>query len=155
MYWDVLNVFFINFMRFFLLLFAAYSISSSVSLALPKYNFDVKPILSDRCYHCHGPDKETRKAKLRLDTEEGIKKALEGGELIARITSDDPDEVMPPPESKLSVDSDEIETLKQWVDAGGNVDSHWSFMPIEKIEVPSDKAHGLSLIHISEPTRPY
>ena len=72
----------------------------------------------------------------------GIKKALEGGELIARITSDDPDEVMPPPESKLSVDSDEIETLKQWVDAGGNVDSHWSFMPIENIEVPSDKAHG-------------
>ena len=62
--------------------------------------------------------------------------------MIARITSDDPDEVMPPPESKLSVDSDEIETLKQWIDAGANVDSHWSFMPIEKIEVPSDKAHG-------------
>ncbi len=66
---------------------------------------------------------------------------MEGGELIARITSDDPDEVMPPPESKLSVDSDEIETLKQWIDAGANVDSHWSFMPIEKVEIPSDKAH--------------
>ena len=126
-------------MRFFLLIIISIKTLVFTLLAEPKYNFDVKPILSDRCYHCHGPDKETRKAKLRLDTEEGIKKALEGGELIARITSDDPEEIMPPPESKLSVDSDEIEILKQWVDSGANVDSHWSFMPIEKIEIPSDK----------------
>ena len=46
---------------------------------------------------------------------------------------------MPPPESKLSIDSDEIKILKQWVDSGANVDSHWSFMPVEKIEIPSDK----------------
>ena len=126
-------------MRFFLLIIISIKTLVFTLLAEPKYNFDVKPILSDRCYHCHGPDKETRKAKLRLDTEEGIKKALEGGELIARITSDDPEEIMPPPESKLSVDSDEIKILRQWVDSGANVDSHWSFMPIEKIEIPSDK----------------
>ena len=126
-------------MRFFLLIIISIKTLVFTLLAEPKYNFDVKPILSDRCYHCHGPDKETRKAKLRLDTEEGIKKALEGGELIARITSDDPEEIMPPPESKLSVDSDEIKILKQWIDSGANLDSQWSFMTIEKIEIPSDK----------------
>jgi hypothetical protein len=108
-------------------------------VAQPRYNFDVKPILSDRCYHCHGPDKDTRKSDLRLDTEEGIKKALEDGELIARITSDDPEEVMPPPDSKLSVSSEEITTLKTWIENGAKVESHWSFLSLKKTDISKIK----------------
>ena len=100
--------------------------------AEPRYNFDVKPILSDRCYHCHGPDKEKRKGDLRLDVGEGIKELIESGELIARITSTDPEERMPPPKSKLSVTEEEITILKDWIKAGGKVQGHWSFIPIKK-----------------------
>ena len=108
-------------------------------VAQPRYNFDVKPILSDRCYHCHGPDKDTRKSDLRLDTEEGIKKALEDGEFIARITSDDPEEVMPPPDSKLAVSSEEIATLKTWIENGAKVESHWSFLSLKETDIPKIK----------------
>jgi len=108
-------------------------------VAQPRYNFDVKPILSDRCYHCHGPDKDTRKSDLRLDTEEGIKKALEDGEFIARITSDDPEEVMPPPDSKLAVSSEEIATLKTWIENGAKVESHWSFLSLKETDIPEIK----------------
>ena len=105
--------------------------------AEPRYNFDVKPILSDRCYHCHGPDKEKRKGDLRLDVGEGIKELIESGELIARITSTDPEERMPPPKSKLSVTEEEITILKDWIKAGGKVQGHWSFIPIKKNKEPN------------------
>ena len=82
------------------------------------YNFDVKAILSDRCFHCHGNDAGKRKAKLRLDTPEGSREVIQSGELLARLTSDDPDERMPPADSKLSVSTEEIETLKQWIKEG-------------------------------------
>ena len=109
------------------------------------YNFDVKPILSDRCYHCHGPDKGKRKGDLRLDTQEGINQAIESGELIARITSTDPEEKMPPPKSKLSVTGDEISILRDWIEGGGKVQSHWSFIPIKisKKSKSKDNAHPI------------
>lgn len=126
-------------MKDFLLHLIIFKACVCALIANPKYNFDVKPILSDRCYHCHGPDKDTRKSNLRLDTEEGIKKAIEDGELIARITSDDPEEVMPPPDSKLSVSSKEVATLKTWIENGAKVESHWSFVPLKKTSIPKVK----------------
>ena len=96
------------------------------------FNRDVRPILSQNCYVCHGPDKEHRKAKLRLDTEEGFKKVFlktnpTDSEIIHRITSHDPDEIMPTPESGKSLSSEEIKILTQWVKEGGEYSQPWAY----------------------------
>ncbi len=96
------------------------------------FNRDVRPILSQNCYVCHGPDKEHRKAKLRLDTEEGFKKVFlktnpTDSEIIHRITSHDPDEIMPTPESGKSLTSEEIKILTQWVKEGGEYSQPWAY----------------------------
>ena len=79
---------------------------------------DIRPILSDKCNFCHGPDENTREAGLRLDLRDEAADALESGELIERINSDDEDLRMPPPDSKLSLTKKEKQILKQWIDAG-------------------------------------
>ncbi|TWU01429.1 PSD1 and planctomycete cytochrome C domain-containing protein [Neorhodopirellula pilleata] len=104
---------------------------------------DVRPILSDHCFACHGPDREHREAGLRLDIAED---AIEGGviepgdlessEMWLRITSDDPDAVMPPPEYNLPLDPSQRETLKQWILDGAEYQEHWSFAPVVKPPVP-------------------
>ena len=96
------------------------------------FNRDVRPILSQNCYVCHGPDKEHRKAKLRLDTEEGFqkvfsKKTPSDSEIIHRITSHDPDEIMPTPESGKSLNDEEIKILTQWVKEGGEYSQPWAY----------------------------
>ncbi|MDG1854221.1 MAG: DUF1553 domain-containing protein [Verrucomicrobiales bacterium] len=126
-------------MNFIVLLLIAFSTFATVLDAEVTYNFDVKPILSDRCYHCHGPDKGKRKGDLRLDTQEGINQAIKSGELIARITSTDPEEKMPPPKSKLSVTGEEISILRDWIESGGEVQGHWSFIPIKTSKKPNSK----------------
>jgi hypothetical protein len=115
------------------------------------YNFHIKPILSDRCYNCHGPDAQTRKAGLRLDIEEEAFKKLESGkrafvkgsidnsEVIHRLLSNDPDLVMPPPESELTVSDREIALIAKWLDQGSKWKEHWSFLTIEKKQVPDIK----------------
>jgi hypothetical protein len=125
--------------NFIVLLLIAFSTFATVLDAEVTYNFDVKPILSDRCYHCHGPDKGKRKGDLRLDTQEGINQAIKSGELIARITSTDPEEKMPPPKSKLSVTGEEISILRDWIESGGEVQGHWSFIPIKTSKKPNSK----------------
>ena len=112
------------------------------------YNFHIKPILSDRCYTCHGPDPQTRKAGLRLDIEEEAFKKLASGkyafvkgsssksEVIHRLLSDDPDKIMPPPEAELTVSNREIALIAKWLDQGSEWKEHWSFLPIENPEVP-------------------
>lgn len=111
---------------------------------------DIKPLLSDRCFLCHGPDGETREAGLRLDSKEGILGTLESdadlhavvpekpeqSELIKRILSTDPDMVMPPVDSGLSLDADEQVLLRRWVAEGAEWKGHWSFEPIRKAAVP-------------------
>ena len=82
---------------------------------------DIRSIISENCVFCHGPDEATREADLRLDTREGIESVIEKGsaansELIHRLMSDDPGEVMPPPESNRSVTTSEIARLQQWID---------------------------------------
>ena len=90
------------------------------------FNRDVRPILSSKCFFCHGPSEKSRKADLRLDLEEHafreldglaafVRNNLEDSEAWHRITSEDPDEVMPPPEFKKELTGKEIETLRQWI----------------------------------------
>ena len=115
------------------------------------FNYHVKPLLSDRCFLCHGPDEKARKGKLRLDTKEGAFKALADGkfiikpgdaansELIHRITSVDPEEVMPPPKSNLALSTDEIALLKKWVTQGAEWKKHWAFIPVGQVTVHETK----------------
>ena len=114
------------------------------------YNFHVQPILSDRCYNCHGPDENARKAELRLDTRDGLfseagtmgnRKPVHPGklgdsELFHRINSDDPDYQMPPPDSKLALTKTEIAILAKWIDQGAQWKPHWSFIPPERPKIP-------------------
>jgi len=112
------------------------------------YNFHVKPILSDNCYTCHGPDDNNRKAGLRLDIEsEAFKKLLSGNhafvkgkisksEVIHRLLSKDPEVMMPPPDSKRSVSIREIAMIAKWIDQGSNWKEHWSFLPLDPGKVP-------------------
>ena len=109
---------------------------------------DVRPILSDKCFACHGPDAAARKADLRLDTREGALADLGGyvaivpggaeeSELIYRITSEDKRELMPPPESGHSLTDEERDTLRAWVDQGAEYAPHWSFVPVDSVLSPA------------------
>lgn len=101
---------------------------------------DIRPILSDACYHCHGSDEETREADLRLDTEEGAKHVV--GEtdgvvtLLERVRSSDADSVMPPVDSGKSLTKDQVELLSRWVEQGAEWKEHWSFVPPTKSPLP-------------------
>jgi hypothetical protein len=111
------------------------------------FNRDVRSVLSDNCFHCHGPDEETRQADLRLDVKEGIfgpddkpgvvvpGKSGES-ELIRRITSDDEFERMPPPDSKRTLTQDQIAKLRRWVDAGATWEQHWAFVTPTRPALP-------------------
>ncbi len=108
------------------------------------FNFHVKPIFSDRCFKCNGPDDRAREADLRLDTDEiatargeSGKRAVVPGkssksELVRRILSDDPSYRMPPPESHLTLSDYERAVLVRWVEQGARWEPHWSFSPPEK-----------------------
>ncbi|MBL9134991.1 MAG: DUF1553 domain-containing protein [Verrucomicrobiales bacterium] len=113
------------------------------------FNFHIRPLLSDRCFACHGPDDKARKADLDLHTREG---ALRGGkskkpsinladvdasELLRRLTTTDPDDRMPPPESKLpALNAEEIEQLRRWIAGGAEYKEHWAFLPLRPTAVP-------------------
>ncbi len=116
------------------------------------YTYDVKPILSDRCFACHGPDANHQKANLRLDVAEvAYKKEGENGlkaikpgkpgssELVHRILSADPDVVMPTPESHLSLTAREKAILIRWVEEGAEYKPHWAFTKVEKPALPKVK----------------
>jgi len=113
------------------------------------FNFDVKPILSDKCFACHGPDRQSLKANLRLDLPgEALKRSIESGEvpivpgkslkshLLERILSEDPEVMMPPPESHLALNEQEIATLIKWIDQGAEYKHHWSFIKPDKSKLP-------------------
>ncbi|MEO2090547.1 MAG: PSD1 and planctomycete cytochrome C domain-containing protein, partial [Gemmataceae bacterium] len=105
------------------------------------FNRDVRPILSNNCFACHGPDEKERKGKLRLDTQVGALKALTPGkpddsELIARVTSADTDMLMPPPKTGKKLTAKEIETLTAWVKQGGKYATHWSYVKPTRPRLP-------------------
>src|SRR3954451_25483858 len=121
---------------------AAVGIFCSTSLAAEPataidFNHDVRPILSDNCFHCHGPDPKDRQADLRLDVRTSVGK-IHGAEavfdpknsaeseLLNRITSDDPDLRMPPPDSGKVLTPAQIKTLRAWVAQGGKYQLHWA-----------------------------
>jgi len=104
-----------------------------------EFNRHIRPILSNNCYFCHGPDKETREADLRLDVREEAIEAFafvpgdtEDGELLHRIFSDDPKEMMPEPESNKSLTLKEKLLLKRWIGEGAVYESHWSYNPVKR-----------------------
>lgn len=118
------------------------------SQAEVQFNRDIKPILADACFHCHGPDPGSRKAGLRLDTEQGLfegdpppidKNDLAASEILYRLTTDDEDDAMPPPENHRQLDPKEISLIQQWVKEGANWEPHWSFNVPEKPNAPSVK----------------
>lgn len=114
------------------------------------YNFHIRPILSDNCFACHGPDANKREAGLRLDTEAGAYAALKENpdqhaivpgstnksQVIKRIFSEDASEKMPPPESNLTITDFERNLIKKWVEQGGVYEKHWAFETPTKKTIP-------------------
>jgi hypothetical protein len=98
------------------------------------FNRDIRPILSDNCFYCHGPDKNNRKADLRLDMREELIK-LGPQTLIERINTTDADDLMPPAESHKKLTVKQKETMKQWIDEGAKYEPHWAFVPPVKPKV--------------------
>lgn len=121
---------------------------------VPKIEFarDIRPILSENCFKCHGPDENTREAGLRLDTRDGATTRLDSGniavvanhpvesKLIERVTASDPDVIMPPPSTGKTLAPRQIEMLKQWIEQGAEWKGHWSFHRAERPAVPAVKA---------------
>lgn len=112
------------------------------------FNRDVRPIISSKCYHCHGPDEGSRKAKLRLDSHAEAVKEIKGvfaikpgdlaaSEVVARITSTDGDEVMPPPKEGHALTPREVEVMKKWIVQGAPYADHWAFVKPVKATPPS------------------
>lgn len=112
---------------------------------------DVLPILSSNCFACHGPDEAERKANLRLDVEADAKAKHDEGlpiipgkpdesTIIARLTSTDPEVVMPPPESQKTLKKEQIETLRRWIAEGAKWGRHWSFEPIARPALEADSS---------------
>jgi len=112
-----------------------------------EYDRDVRPIFSDNCYQCHGPDEKARKAKLRLDMKDSAFRVEDGvaiikpgksaeSELFRRITTQDLDDLMPPPKSNHKLTPRQIDLIKQWIDSGAKWSSHWAFNPIQSPQLP-------------------
>ena len=113
----------------------------------PDFNREIRPILAENCFHCHGPDEKSREGGLRLDTFDG---ATEGGEfaeavvpgkpekseMIVRIHSDDADELMPPPDSKRTLTEEEKALLQKWIEAGAKYEEHWAWVAPVRRPVP-------------------
>ena len=142
------------------------SFAVKISATEISFNKDVRPILSANCFSCHGPDKKARKAKLRLDTREGALFDLGGyralqprkpdaSELILRIDSDDPDELMPPPDSGHELTTQDRQVLRQWINTGGEYDTHWAFkppvkFPLSKMEKRNWPLHALDYFILNQ-----
>ena len=116
------------------------------------FNTHIQPILSENCYHCHGPDSGTREPKkepLRLDREEFAFQAREDGKpaiikgdpaaslLVKLMKTKDPDEVMPPPKSHKTLSPEQIATVERWIAQGAKYEEHWAFIPPKRSEIPA------------------
>jgi len=115
------------------------------------FDREIRPIFSESCYPCHGPDENKRKAHLRFDRKEGAFKELKDGkfaivpgnlaqsQLVQRITASDPDEKMPPPDSGRKISRPQIELLQRWIRAGAKWEPHWSFAAPKNPPLPAVK----------------
>lgn len=137
--------------RFLILLVFSTGYISAAAEPL-QYNRDIRPILSDHCFACHGFDEKERKAKLRLDTPEGAFAENKSGDISIvpgkpeqslawhRIDTDDPDEIMPPPESHKRLTDKQKAILKQWIEEGATYQQHWAFEAPKKGEAGIDQS---------------
>lgn len=106
-----------------------------------QFNRDIRPILSENCFACHGPDEAQRATEMRLDEAKSISKYLlpgkaEESEIYQRVTSSDLSMRMPPSDSKKELTPEQIELIRRWIEEGGSVQSHWSFVAPEQPKVP-------------------
>ena len=113
------------------------------------FSRDILPLLSDNCFKCHGPDEANRKAKLRFDKHDASLEELKKGrativpgkssesELYARLTAEDPDDRMPPPDTGKKLSEKEIELIRKWIDGGAKWAGHWAFQPPEPQKIPA------------------
>ena len=112
-----------------------------------QFNRQIRPLLSDACFQCHGPDESNRKGGLRLDVADAARKGGDSGPLLVagnveeselwkRLVSTDPDVVMPPPKSGKVLKPEQLAVLKQWIIEGGEYQAHWAFLPVERPGVP-------------------
>jgi hypothetical protein len=126
--------------------------AATLSAAEPKVDFarDIRPILSDACFQCHGPDEARREANLRLDTRDGaltdsgngapfVPHDPEHSEALRRMLSTDPDEHMPPASSKKKLSAEQIKLVRTWIEQGAVWSRHWSFIPPSRPPVPAVK----------------
>ncbi|HTI52307.1 MAG TPA: DUF1549 domain-containing protein, partial [Planctomycetaceae bacterium] len=119
-----------------------------------RFNRDIRPILAENCFQCHGPDSGQRKSGLRLDQREAALRPADSGEvaivpgqpgasaLVARIEAEDPALRMPPADSKKQLSPVQKELLKQWIAAGAPFELHWSFVAPERPELPPAPSAG-------------
>src|SRR5688572_31252189 len=137
-----------NVLRYKVAAIAAGALSAGASAAPMEFNRDIRPILSESCLQCHGQDASKREARLRLDDRANATRDREGyaaivpgqpekSEVFLRITSKDPDEVMPPRESHKTLTPAQIELLRQWIAEGAPYQNHWAFVPPKRPNLPS------------------
>lgn len=124
---------------------AAQAEQASSATPARDFAYRIQPILSDKCFHCHGPDEAERVTDLRLDTRDGVKEAFPGSDLSEseawrRITSDDPDEQMPPPEANRPLSDKQRRLMQAWIESGAGWSTHWAFVPPQPIEPPAEFA---------------
>lgn len=124
-----------------------------------QFNRDIRPILSDLCFTCHGPDQPHRQADLRLDTREGASRVLKpgdsgGSELLRRMLTQDVDERMPPAKSTKQPTKRQIELIEQWIREGAHWQDHWSFAPLQSPVIPKALDSGRSLENYEGPRNP-
>ncbi len=119
------------------------------------FNRDIRPILSDNCFYCHGPDPKHREADLRLDTLKGVTEDRDGSvavvpgdpdasQLVQRIMDEDADFRMPPPETEKHLTSEQIDLLRRWIAAGAEYEQHWSFVSVQRPALPSVRDAALT-----------
>ncbi|MGB7328763.1 MAG: DUF1553 domain-containing protein [Rubripirellula sp.] len=116
------------------LLTALFAVPALAADSPVTFNRDIRPILSENCFHCHGPDDAHQEAGLRLD----IAGDVDFDEVIARVTSDDPDTIMPPPDADRVLKPDQIDVIERWVGQGAQYQGHWSFISPTPPEIPAD-----------------
>lgn len=127
-----------------LAVFVSFSGTSWGAERVISYNRDVRPILSENCFFCHGFDKDKREADLRLDTEAGAKESAiiagnaKASELFKRITAKDPEDVMPPSNSAYQLNPEKVETLRLWIEQGARYEEHWAYKKIERPPLPKE-----------------
>ncbi len=119
----------------FVVVFFSAIASASLAQGELQYNRDIRPILVAKCFACHGADSASREADLRIDQREAAIDAevlvpgnADESEMIRRLVSDDPEEIMPPPATKKQLTEEQIEILRQWVNEGAEYELHWSYL---------------------------